>query len=111
MARQILLGFALALLIAASLGAQYHPRDVSGVVTDARGNALPKVAVQIEDTHTLLVRSYITGSDGRYHFDDLNDDVDFVLKAHYHNFWSKPKTLSKFNPKPHPVVDLVIPVD
>jgi hypothetical protein len=111
MARQIVLVFALALLIGAPLGAQYHPRDVSGVVTDARGNALPKVAVQIEDTHTLLVRSYITGNDGRYHFNDLNDDVDFVLKAHYHRFWSKPKTLSKFDAKPHPVVDLVIPVD
>ncbi len=111
MARRILLGFALTLVMAAPLGAQYHARDVSGVVTDARGNTLPKVAVQIEDTHTLLVRSYVTGKDGRYHFNDLNDDVDFVLKAHYHKFWSKPKTLSKFNAKPHPVVDLVIPVN
>ena len=92
-------------------GAQYQPRDVSGVVTDLRGNPLPKVAVQIENTNTLRVRSYITGTDGRYHFNDLNDDIDFVLKAHYRRFWSKPKTLSKFNTEPHPMVTLVIPVD
>ena len=111
MARQIVLGFALALLIGAQSGAQYHPRDVSGTVTDARGNPLPKVAVQIENTRTLVVRSYITGNDGRYHFNGLNDDEDFVLKAHYHRFWSKPKTLSKFDEKPHPVIDLVVPVE
>ncbi len=111
MARHILRGFALALLALAPAGAQYKPRDVSGVVTDLRGNALPKVAVQIENTRTLLVRSYITGPDGRYHFEDLNDDIDFVLKAHYRRFWSKPKTLSKFNAEHHPVVMLVIPVD
>lgn len=111
MSRQIVLGFALVLLIGAPLAAQYHPRDVSGVVTDARGNVLSNAAVEIENTHTLLVRSYITGKDGQYRFSDLNDDVDFVLKAHYHKFWSKPKTLSKFDTKPHPVVNLVIPVD
>jgi hypothetical protein len=111
MARHILRGIALALLAFAPVGAQYKARDVSGVVTDLRGNPLPKVAVQIENTKTLLVRSYITGPDGRYHFNELNDDIDFTLKAHYHRFWSKPKTLSKFNAEPHPVVILIIPVD
>jgi len=105
------LALALALLLQAPSVAQYKQRDVSGVVTDARGNPLPKVAVQIENTANLSVRSYITGNDGRYHFTGLNDDTDFTLKAKYRNYWSKPKTLSKFNTEPHPEVNLVIPVD
>jgi hypothetical protein len=110
MARRILLGFAVVLLACMQLSAQ-KARDVSGTVTDARGNVLPKVAVTLENANTLAVRSYITGQDGRYHFEGLNDDVDFVLKAHYRDYWSKPKTLSKFNSEPHPVVVLVIPID
>jgi hypothetical protein len=110
MLRRILVGFALVLVAFAQLSAQ-KPRDVSGTVTDARGNPLPKVAVTIENANTLAVRSYITADDGRYHFEDLNADVDFVLKAHYRTYWSKPKTLSKFNEEPHPVVVTVIPVE
>jgi hypothetical protein len=91
--------------------AQFKQRDVSGVVTDARGNALPRVAVQLENTRDLSVRSYITGKDGRYHFDGLNDDIDFTLRAKYRNWWSKPKTLSKFNATVHPELNLVIPID
>lgn len=111
MSRRIAQIFATILLGFAPLLAQYHQRDVSGVVTDMRGNPLPKVAVQIENTGNLSVRSYITGKDGRFYFNNLNDDVDFTLKAKYRNWWSKTKTLSKFEEKRHPEIDLVIPVD
>lgn len=111
MLTRLSLVLAIAVLIQAPAGAQYKQRDVSGVVTDARGNPLPRVAVQIENTANLTVRSYITGNDGRYHFTGLTDDTDFTLKAKYRNYWSKPKTLSKFNAEPHPEVNLVIPID
>ncbi len=103
--------FVAALLAFAPLHAEYHQRDVTGIVTDARGNPLPKVAVQIENTANLSVRSYITGRDGRFYFNNLSDDVDFTLKAKYRNWWSKPKTLSKFDEKRHPEIDLVVPID
>lgn len=111
MFRRIVLVSAIALLNLASGNAQYKQREVSGVVTDARGNPLPSVAVQLENTVNLNVRSYITGRDGRYCFNGLNDDIDFTLKAKYRNYRSKPKTLSKFNPATHPEVNLVIPID
>ena len=90
---------------------QFKERDVSGVVTDARGNPLPEVAVQLENEANLSVRSYITGKDGRFFFTGLNDNTDFTLKAKYRRFWSKAKTLSKFNSEPHPEITLVIPID
>jgi len=111
MPRQVILVFAIALSILAPCIAQFKERDVSGVVTDARGNALSKVAVELENTRNLTVRSYITGSDGRYYFHGLNDDIDFTLRAKYRNWWSKPKTLSRLNSEIHPEVNLVIPID
>jgi hypothetical protein len=91
--------------------AQYKPRPVAGIVTDKRGNTLPGAIVQLENTRTLIVRSYITLKDGHYRFDGLNDDIDYTLRARYRNWWSVPKTLSKFNSSPQPEVDLTIPID
>jgi len=117
MPRQLILASVVALLalVSGNLGnlgnAQFKERDVSGVVTDARGNPLPQVAVELENTGNLIVRSYITDKDGHYYFAGLIDDVDFTLKAKYRNYWSKPKTLSKLNASAHPQVNLVIPID
>jgi hypothetical protein len=109
--RRFILASLIGLLILATAGAQFKLRAVSGIVTDMRGNPLPGVAVQLENTRNLSIRSYITDKDGKYCFSDLNDDVDFTLKAKYRNWWSKPKTLSKFSPSIHPEVNLVIPID
>jgi hypothetical protein len=89
---------------------QFEFRSVTGAVTDKRGNPLPGAAVQLENTDSLSVRSYVTDKDGRYHFTQLNDEIDYTLKAKYRSYWSKPKMLSKFNSSKHPEVDLVIPI-
>jgi hypothetical protein len=86
-------------------------RALTGIVTDKRGKALPGSAVQIENSITLTVRSYITGKDGRYYFNYLNGDIDYTVKAKYRNYWSGAKTLSKFNESNHPEVNLEIPID
>jgi len=90
---------------------QLQSRPVTGMVTDLRGNALPGAVVQLDNTVNLSVRSYITQKDGRYFFTGLNTEVDYTLKAKYRNYWSQPKTLSKFNESSHPVVNLMIPID
>jgi len=90
---------------------QLTTRSVSGTVTDKRGNTLSGAAVLLENTQNLTVRSYITAKDGHYHFDGLNTDIDFTLKAHYKNWWSNSHTLSKFNESKNPEIKLVIPID
>ena len=101
---------AFALLLAGLVVGQ-RARSVAGNVTDAAGNMLPGTVVQCENTVNLNVQSYITREDGGYTFNQLNPDVDFVLRAHYKKWWSKPVTLSKFNESHNLRVDLVIPVD
>jgi hypothetical protein len=87
---------------------QVEWRSVSGTVLDRRGNALRDATVQLEDSATLSIRSYITGEDGRYHFTGLRDDLDYTLKAKCRNLWSKPRTLSQFDSSKHFEVNLVI---
>ncbi len=91
--------------------AQTVMRSVTGVVTDKRGNTLPGAAVQLENTVNLSIMSYVTGKDGRYHFNNLDGDIDYTLKAKYRRYTSERKTLSKFNSSKHPAVDLVIPAE
>ena len=108
--RTVRLGVILFLILLPCLP-QAALRGVTGVVTDKRGNALPGAAVQLENAATLSIVSYITGKDGRYHFNGLSDDIDYTLKAKYRNLWSERKTLSKFNSSKHPEVALVIPTE
>jgi hypothetical protein len=61
---------AMTLLTCFPSASQYKPRPVVGLVTDKRGNTLPGAIVQIENTRTLAVRSYITKIDGRYQFSE-----------------------------------------
>lgn len=111
MLSKVVLIAAMVLLIQRAGESQFNPRPVTGTVTDKRGNTLPSAIVQLENSVTLSIRSYITGKDGRYHFSGLNDDIDYTLKARYRNYWSEPKTLSKFNSSHHPEVNLVIPIE
>jgi hypothetical protein len=101
----------LAGLMLVSVRASSDFRSLTGEVTDKAGNALPGAVVQIENTKTLDVRSFITDKTGRYCFNELFDDVDYIVRAHYRTTWSRARTLSKFNSKENPQLTLVVPVD
>ena len=88
--------------------AQTVARSVRGVVTDREGTPLPSTVVQIEDTATLYVRSFITRNDGSYFFVDLDPDRDYILKAHHRNAWSRAKTLSRFDSRKEATVNLKV---
>jgi hypothetical protein len=52
------------LLVGFLSAAGFEVRNVTGVVTDKRGNTLPGAVVQLEDTFSLSVRSYMTDKNG-----------------------------------------------
>jgi hypothetical protein len=101
----------IAILFAMLAMATPGARKVSGVVTDKRGNLLPGAVVEIDNTVTMDIQSYIVQKDGQYHFSDLNPDVDFILHANYRGHLSKNWTLSKFNGAKNAKADFVIPID
>jgi hypothetical protein len=81
-------------------------REVQGTVTDASGAPVDRAVVQLKDTKTLQIQSFITDSAGHYHFAGLSTDVDYQLKADHEGATSGWKTLSLFNAKKVATVNL-----
>jgi hypothetical protein len=102
---------ACALLCASGLYAQQKNEDattrtVEGMVTNASDQAVAKAVVQLKNTKTLQIRSFITQDDGSYHFAGLGSDVEYQLKADHDGATSSWKTLSVFNTKKTAVINL-----
>ena len=83
-------------------------KSVSGVVTDAGGAPVPGAVVQLKNTKTLQVRSFIAKEMGDYYFHGLATDVDYELKAESNGKASGSKTLSSFDTHPEARINLQI---
>ena len=97
--------FAVILLVMALAGFAFgekknkvpQEKAVSGVVTDASGAPVPGAVVQLKNTKTLQVRSFIAKEMGEYFFQGLTTDVDYELKADSNGKASGTKILSAFD--------------
>ena len=83
-------------------------RMVQGVVTDADGNPVAGAVVQLKNNKTLQVRSFITQENGTYQFHGLDPNVDYSLKADYQGASSPWKTLSSFDSRKQPTINLKV---
>ena len=83
-------------------------RSVQGAVTNPDGSPATDAVVQLENTKTLQVRSYITKEDGIFHFYELGSDVDYKLKAEDKKTGSSSdtKTLSSFDSRKQAIINL-----
>ncbi len=79
---------------------------VQGTVTDTKDNAVDGAVVQLKNTKTLQVRSFITREHGAYYFHGLDPNVDYALKAEFQDSASEGKTLSTFDSRKQPVINL-----
>jgi Carboxypeptidase regulatory-like domain len=80
-------------------------RSVSGVVTD-NGMPVPGAVVQLKNTRTLQVRSFIAKDMGEYYFHGLSTDVDYELKAEFNGKTSGAHTLSSFDSHAEATINL-----
>jgi hypothetical protein len=99
------------LLLGVGLNAQKKTQDTTtrnleGFVTDAAGQRAAKAVVQLKNTKNLQIRSFITQEDGTYHFMGLSPDVEYQVKAERGGAASSWKSLSVFNSKKTPVINL-----
>lgn len=81
-------------------------RSLEGLVTDANDNILVGAVVKLKNNKTLDVRSYITKEDGKYHFYGLNRNIDFEVWADSKNLTCKPRTLTIYDTRNKPNLDL-----
>jgi hypothetical protein len=83
-----------------------NTRSVEGQVTDSGGNAVAGAVVQLKDTKSLQIRSFITQKDGSYHFAGLSTNIDYDLRAEHNGASSGSKMLSSFNGRKVATVNL-----
>jgi len=83
-------------------------RSVEGTVADAQENPVAGAVVQLRDTKTLKIRSFITQEKGTFYFHGLDPNVDYTLKAEHRESGSASavRTLSSFDSRKKPVINL-----
>jgi hypothetical protein len=90
----------------AQKGENANTRTVQGVVTTAEENIVDGAVVQLKNTKTLQIRSFITKEGGTFSFQGLSPDVDYELKAEHQGTSSPTKTLSSFDSRKKAVINL-----
>jgi len=83
-----------------------NTRTVEGSVTNVADAPVNGAVVQLKNTKTLQIRSFITKDQGTYFFHGLSPDVDYELKAEYQGAASSNKTLSSFDNRKKAVINL-----
>jgi len=83
-------------------------RSLEGLVTDASENAVVGAVVKLKDLKTLQVRSFITKEDGKYHFYGLSINNDYEVVADSNGLTSKSRTLSVYDSRKKPNLDLKV---
>ena len=81
-------------------------RTVQGTVTDAANNPVDGAIVQLKDTKTLQIRSFVTQQKGAYYFHGLSPNIDYEVRADYQGASSPTKTVSSFDSRKEVAINL-----
>jgi len=84
-------------------------RNLRGTVTDGNDQPLKGAVVKIKNLNSLQIRSYITHKRGTYSFSRLFAHIDYE-GVNYHGTYSNTKTLSRFDSRKEPTIDLRVGV-
>jgi hypothetical protein len=85
-----------------------NTRSVQGAVADSIGNLAEGAVVQLKNTKSLKVVSYITPKEGTYIFQGLSKDVDYELKADFRGGSSPVRTLSVYDSRKKAIINLKV---
>lgn len=102
----IVLVAAAANAVAQRRGEDATTRTLQGTVTDATDAPVNGAVVQLKNTKTLQIRSFITRDKGSYYFHGLSPDVDYEVKAEHQGASSPTRTLSSFDNRRKAVINL-----
>lgn len=78
-------------------GAQNESRTLVGHVMNKQEEPVSKAIVYVKNTKTLVIKTYITETDGSYRFSGLASNVDYEVYAEHQGTRSDTKTLSSFD--------------
>ena len=85
-----------------------NSRTLTGTVTDKGDQPIAQAIVYLKNTKTLAMKTYIAQKDGTYRFPELSPNVDYEVYAEKNGKKSNSKTLSQFDDRPKPNINLQI---
>ena len=83
-----------------------NSRSVAGVVMDPKSKIVEGAVVQLKDTKTLQITSFITLEDGTYRFHGLSTETDYELRATHEEMESRTRRLSVYDSRKNATMDL-----
>ena len=83
-------------------------RTLTGTVSDKSYKPIAEAVVYLKNTKTLAVKTYIAQNDGTYRFPELSLNADYELYAEKNGKKSKVKTVSQFDDREKPNINLQI---
>ena len=83
-------------------------RTLTGTVLDKSDTPIANAIVYLKNTKTLTIKTYIAQNDGAYRFPDLGLNVDYEVYAQKDGKKSNTKTLSQFDDREKPNINLQI---
>lgn len=107
--------FVAALLLLAATGAlpvlraqDFGVKQLQGRVFNSSDTPLSGAIVYLENSRNNDIKSYITETDGGYHFANLSADTDYTVWAAFKGKKSPVKTISSFDSRKNVFIDLHI---
>lgn len=83
-------------------------RTLTGQVMNKDDAPMPEAIVHLRNTKTLAERTFITNAEGNYRFNALSLTQDYEIYAEASGKRSGTKTLSQFDSRPEPRINLKI---
>lgn len=115
MRRLALIGAAV-LLLSACVSAQLFggkktedasgPRNLTGAVFDKSDRPVPSAVVYLKNMRSLAVVTFISQDDGSFRFNNLSPSIDYEVRAESKGQKSAVKTLSSFDTRKQPHINL-----
>lgn len=88
--------------------AQSSTKTLQGKVLSSSDKPISGAIVYLQDSKTNGIRSFISTSDGSYHFGQLGADTDYQIWARYKNVKSDTKGVSSYDSRSKVVINLRI---
>jgi hypothetical protein len=86
----------------------FTSRTLTGMILTKSDQPVPNAVVYLKNTKTLAIKTYISQNDGTYRFPELSLNSDYEVYAEKQGKKSSTKTLSQFDDREKPNLNLQI---
>ncbi len=92
----------------AQSGSSGSLRNIRGLITDSSHEPIRNAVVQLRNSNTNQVITYITSTDGQYNFKRLDSHTDFQVWVEFRGMRSETRSISMFDSHLDKVINFTV---